>query len=50
MSARYSATLFVVTPIVLLTVARTVGGEVAGSDTTAPIADGPGFPRDPPSQ
>ena len=50
MHASYSATLFVVTPMHSLTVASTVGGAVDGSDTTAPIADGPGFPRDPPSQ
>ena len=32
-----------------LTVARRAGGAVDGSSTTAPIAAGPGFPREPPS-
>src|SRR5262245_27884122 len=46
MSARYSATLFVVVPMY----SDTVGGSVDGSRTTAPIAAGPGFPREPPSK
>ncbi len=49
MSALYSATLLVVTPMRSLTAASRVGGEVEGSITTAPIAEGPGFPREPPS-
>ena len=48
-SALYSATLFVVVPMRSLTAARRVGGVVDGSTTTAPIADGPGLPREPPS-
>ena len=43
--ARYSATLFVATPMRSLTVASRVGGSVDRSSTTAPIAAGPGFPR-----
>src|SRR3954471_24595983 len=49
MSALYSATLLVVTPMRSLTAARRVGGVVDGSITTAPIAEGPGLPREPPS-
>src|SRR2546429_7341717 len=48
--ARYSATLFVATPMRSLTVVSRVGGSVDGSSTTAPIAAGPGLPRAPPSQ
>ncbi len=50
MSARYSATLLVVTPMGSLIVASRLGGTVDGSSTRAPIAAGPGFPRDPPSK
>ena len=42
-TARYSATLLVATPIRSLTAASRVGGSVVGSVTTAPIAAGPGF-------
>ena len=44
MSARYSATLLVVSPIRSLTVARRCGGLADASYTTAPIAAGPGLP------
>src|SRR4051812_40380139 len=50
MSAVYSATLFVATPMVSLTDARWRAGSRLASSTTAPIPAGPGFPRDPPSQ
>ena len=49
-SARYSATLLVVSPMRSLTAARRAGGALDGSSTTAPIAAGPGFPRAPPSK
>src|SRR5438067_253998 len=48
MTARYSATLFVVTPMRSLTAASGSAGSEA-SKTTAPIAAGPGLPRAPPS-
>src|SRR2546426_933678 len=47
-TARYSATLFVVTPMRSLTAASGDAGS-EGSKTTAPIAAGPGLPRAPPS-
>ena len=50
MSARYSATLLVASPIGSLIVASRPGGVVDGSSTSAPIAAGPGFPREPPSK
>ncbi len=44
MSAWYSATLLVATPIVSDTVPITRGGSSEASRTTAPTAAGPGFP------